>query len=190
MMVVSMLIPAHSISALCYRVHFGLVDLAPLVIRQRCDFDWGHSRVTAYVLGASHALTVALPDGREFTELLTCLPPRFALSQSETDSGSEWPVPLFNHAPVVQNIGGLDGISGQVRLTRFSLVPGADRINADFPPENALHEAFSLSAGETAWTRIAWRTDGPHLRVETIHTYPDDGAGVRSTTCLRLPQTL
>ena len=185
-MVLSFAAPAHSVTALRYRLYTGAVDLAPLVVRQEKTFAWQSCRVTAYVLGASHALTVALPDGREFTELLTCLPPRVQQAAPAPGFADEWLLPDANHAPVTRKLCGLPWVSGSVQLSRFPLAPGMDKISNEFAMENTLHEPFSALVGPPAWTRIAWRIDGPTLQVETVHTYPNDGAGIRSKTNLRL----
>ncbi len=168
----------HSIGALRYRAQWEPVDLAPLVIRQSRDFMWTGIRGTAFILGASHALQLVFPNGSTFVELLTCLPPRF------TDAGLAMPA-TERDAPITKTLHGANGLRGEVRLSRFVLAPGADDLFGAFAPENTLHEPFPLPNGETAWTRIGWQTDGTVLRVETVHTYPDENAAIRSQTILQ-----
>ena len=61
----------------------------------------------------------------------------------------------------------------------FPLEEG-DALRGDFAPANCLAVAFDASSGGMApWTRIGWRAAGGPLQVETVHTYPEEGRGVR-----------
>ncbi len=177
-----------SVAALRYRVYDRPVDLAPLVVRQVRLFTWGAARVSAYILGASHALTVDLPDGQTVTELLTCLPPR---GMPESTSGSalenEWAIPTLVGESVNMTFAH-GGICGAGTLTRFALADTSDRLSGAFEANDTLHEPFPARPGETAWTRVGWRREGPLLYVETIHTYPEEGTGIRSATCFSLSE--
>jgi hypothetical protein len=79
------------------------------------------------------------------------------------------------------------GFTGTVRLHPVPLTSALDRFTGVYAPEQTIHEPFPLPTGETAWTRVAWRADDRTLSLETIHTYPEERAGVRSMTCLYLP---
>lgn len=175
---------AHSVAALRYRLHSGPVDLTPLVIRQTRRFAWGAAQVTAFVLGASHALTVTLPNGCCLTELLTCLPPGDV--QNAAAAVREWPLPTVSGDEWRREFAE-GGVHGTVCLQRFSLATGADALG--IAPDDALHEPFMLPTGNTAWTRIGWRVTDSRLFVETVHTYPEEAAGIRSRTCLWMPRT-
>ena len=72
-------------------------------------------------------------------------------------------------------------------MERFVLATGADALGV--AAEDSLHEPFLLPTGDIAWTRIGWRTTDSQLLVETVHTYPEEAAGIRSRTCLWLPRT-
>ena len=173
---------AHSVAALRYRLHCGPVDLAPLVIRKARRFAWGPMEVTAFVLGASHALTLTLPNGESLTELLTCLPPDKEPNAKTT--AREWPLPSVRGDEWRREFAE-GGVCGTVCVQRFVLAPGADALRDDH--DDSLHEPFALPKGDTAWTRIGWRVTNLRLFVETIHTYPEEAAGIRSRTCLWVP---
>ena len=143
---------AQSVAALRYRLHTGPVDLAPLVIRQTRRFDWGPMAVTAFVLGASHALTVALPSGSCLTELLTCLSP--GKVQGAALAAREWHLPTVNGGEWRRDFAE-SGVRGTVCVQRFVLAPGADTLG--MATADSLHEPFTPPTGDTAWTRIGWR---------------------------------
>lgn len=175
------------IDTLRYRVYDRPVDLAPLVVRQVRRFAWGQAQVSAYVLGASHALTLDLRKGRTVTELLTCLPPR-ETSNAASVGASEWRVPTSVGEPWGTTFAHGE-ICGVVTLSRFALADTSDELCSVFGRDDTLQEPFPTRTGETAWTRVGWRLDGPRLFVETIHTYPEEGEGIRSVTRFSLPET-
>jgi hypothetical protein len=172
------------VTDLRYRLYRGPVDLSPLVIRQMRQFSWEESRVTVYILGASHAVTVHLPSGQMVTELLTCLPPGTSRDDAQEDV-REWSIPGFCGDSEEINFEE-SGLRGTIRLSRNALTPAAHAFHGVFASDNTLWEPFPAPTGETAWTRVAWRAEKDSLFLETIHTYPEDGAAVRSTTCLYL----
>ena len=54
-----------------------------------------------------------------------------------------------------------------------------------------LHVAYCpglLFRGLGPVTRIGWGLDDGNLNIETVHTYPDEGRGVRSLTCFRFEE--
>ncbi|MES2459616.1 MAG: hypothetical protein V4671_03475, partial [Armatimonadota bacterium] len=134
-----------------------------------------------------HALTVTLANGRKFTELLTCLPPNPAASSGSEQAGRgrEWAIPGRPGADWEREFEE-NGITGTVRLHHVPLTPELNHFQIGFSPHDTLHEPFPSPTGEPAWTRVGWKSDDTCLTIETIHTYPEDGAGIRSTTILHL----
>jgi hypothetical protein len=182
-------IAVHSVTDLRYRLYAGPVDLAPLIIRQARHFVWDEACVSVFVLGASHALTLTLPNQKTFTELLTCLPPQ-ELPSGDPGSGREWAIP-----PTVGSVWETaiaeTSLRGTVKLEHFALTRQKEQLSAAFANENTLEEAFPLPTGEHAWTRVGWEIDrnDASLLLETIHTYPEEEAGIRSVTRLRLTKS-
>lgn len=166
----------YRIADLCYRILDGEVRLAPLRVLATRGADWRGWRVTFHVLGASHAVCLER-DGIRLTELLTCAPPdgaSQALAQCAAANASR--LTLCAH-----------GLRCRVTLSLFDLSEGT-RLQGDFPAENRLERVYPLpsvlaeSAGAPPCTRIGWTCQGDGIIVETVHTYPEEGRGVRSLT--------
>jgi hypothetical protein len=161
----------HSASTLCYRLLDGLPCLEPFRILAAQTVAWRSWRTTFYVLGASHAVCLHREDA-QITELLTCLPPDRtipALAELAADAVRETCIDLR-------------GLTCRVRLTPFALTEG-DALRESFAEANQLAISYPASHGEpTPITRLGWRITGGQLSVETVHTYPEEGRGVRSRT--------
>ncbi|HLJ54259.1 MAG TPA: DUF2617 family protein [Chthonomonadaceae bacterium] len=158
-----------SAEQLSYRLIAGPADLRPLRILASRGVAWAGWQVALYVLGASHA--VELRRGRaRMTELLTCVPPPgahaslMALSAAGSEGCCE-----------------AQGLRFRVRLASFDLVAGDDLLGC-FDDEARLDVAFPPGAAGGAVTRIGWRIDARWLTVETVHSYPEEGRGIRSFT--------
>lgn len=159
----------HRISTLCYRLLEGPICLEPLrVLALRADV-WHDRQIRCYILGASHAVCLER-HGAQLTEMLTCLPPqeesRALIERNASVSGE---ICIEAH-----------GLTCQVHLAPFAMQAG-EELQGDFPPENRMEIAYPAPAGEqTAFTRLGWRANGAQLHVETVHTYPEEGRGIRS----------
>ncbi len=77
-------------------------------------------------------------------------------------------------------------LQGIVTLCHAALAPGTETLSPEFRTDDTLQEPFLLPTGETAWTRIAWGIEFRRLHLATIHTYPEEGAVIRSYTSLYL----
>ena len=165
----------HRIANLCYQLVQGRVCLEPLRILARREIVWKDWRVTFHVLGASHAVTLEKGDIC-ITELFTCAPVTTAvpvLAQSE----GKLPMRL---CPDVR------GFDCRVKLERFALVV-EDALRLDAPQANTLTVEFPHTSGDIApITRLNWKITGSVLRINTIHTYPEEHAGARSETVLQI----
>jgi hypothetical protein len=161
----------HSIYDLRYRLTPGHVELEPLRVLACRTAEWIDWRVTFHVLGASHAVVLER-GGQTITELLTCRPAAGASN------------PLLDLAcdDSATGCATRDGIECRVRISPMLLGDGDD-LRTVVEPGCRMDYSFPARAGEQApMTRIGWRVDGRALRVETVHTYPEAGRGVRSET--------
>jgi hypothetical protein len=158
----------HSLSALRYRLIAGVVDLAPLRILAARSVSWKSWRVSFHILGASHAVVLDR-DGKAITELLTCSAP-----------------------PEVENIVG-EGLaervsSGSICVGDLSLRTNLERfplgnnwtLPRRFHTKDSMHMDFSTISEGCALTAICWENFEEKLIVETVHTYPEEGMGIRS----------
>lgn len=157
-------------SHLRYRLLEGSVSLEPLRILAAHALEWRQWRVTFTILGASHAIRLE-KGGLLLTELLACAEP--------TGSGrvlaqvAEFPGTACYAA---------EGLLCRATLTPFPL-EGDDRLQGDFAMERQLAVAYpTLPQGETPLTRLGWQATDRRLRVETVHTYPEERRGIRSLT--------
>jgi hypothetical protein len=79
------------------------------------------------------------------------------------------------------------GLICRTYLAPFALCEG-DALCKDFPAAGRLEVAYPCAGGTPpAFTRLGWHADGERLRVETVHTYPEEGRGVRTRTEFSLP---
>ncbi len=162
----------HSISDLRYRLIAGSAEIEPLRILDTRVINWDMWRVTLHILGSSHAVTVERADRRlRITELFTCAP---ATGQA---------TPLLDMAGDSSNEGcaAIHGLGCRVRLTPFPLAEGDD-LRRTVPNADRLDHYFAGEPGSLPVTRVGWQAVAGRLRVETIHTYPESGTGVRSET--------
>ena len=151
-------------TALRYRLLEGRTDVAPLRILATQHFLWGHWRVTAHVLGASHAVQLESENG-VFTELLTCAP-----------APGEHAALLALDAPGLAEAS-LGVLEVRVRLWRQGL---GCRLNA-----SNMTVAFPIGPSEIApETQLAWEMSAQQLRVTSVHTYPEENTTVWTETVL------
>ena len=164
----------YGMAARRYRLLAGPVDLAPLrVLSSRC-VQWRGWRVTFCVLGASHAVCLERGANR-LTELLACAP---------ADSAGA-PLALRDADAQTALCLRAEGLVCDIQWAPFALSEETDRL-AESAPESRLEVAYPASADvPTPYTRIGWRTTPEALCVETVHTYPEEGRGVRSRTVFR-----
>jgi hypothetical protein len=163
----------HKLTALRYRLVAGDVELTPLRVLASRTLAWNDWRVTLHILGASHAVCLQRGDIC-LTELLTCLPPlatQNALLTLDADTHRE-------------DCLDASGLSCRLRLQPFSLDDGDSLRHT--PSETSLVQTFptpySLLPTPCPITRLGWRFIGDSLLIETIHTYPEEGRGLRSLT--------
>ena len=165
----------HRIENLCYQLVQGQVCLEPLRILARREIEWNGWIVAFHVLGASHAITLKR-DGTSITELYTCA--SFATSVPVlAQSQGRLPVTLCPDVPV---------LDCRVRLERFSLLDG-DALRLDVLEADSLAVTFPHASGDIPpITRLGWQVRERSLRIETIHTYPEEHCGVRSETVFEI----
>jgi hypothetical protein len=74
----------------------------------------------------------------------------------------------------------VDNLNCRVSLAPFDLAHG-DILQGDYSDECRLEVSFPLPcAGAEPVTRIGWRVGRASLMIETVHSYPEEGRGVRS----------
>ena len=161
----------HCIENLCYQLVPGQVRLEPLRILALREIEWNGWTVAFHVLGASHAITLKRDDIC-ITELFTCATVATSVPVVAQSQG-KLPITLCLNVP---------GLDCRIRLERFSLSDG-DALRRDVPESDRLVVAFPHAPGDIApITRLGWQVTEQSLRIETIHTYPEERSGVRSVT--------
>jgi hypothetical protein len=157
---------------LCFLLLRGRADLDRLRIFDSRQIAWRGRPTVFYVLGASHAVSV---EGRDRTAILELLSCASVAGTHEVLATS----PVNAPYSVSMTVGDL---VYQCDLTPFALDTWTDRFAQEFPVPNHLRFAYGPAGDETApLTCIGWRAD-EDLIVETVHTYPEEGRGVRSRT--------
>ena len=165
----------HSASTLRYLLVSGRTPLEPLRIFECRRVKWLDHWVTFYALGTSHAICFEYGD-TALTELLTCVPT--AVQGHVLEHGGE----QFPHT-VSRTF---DTVSYSCRLTRFDLC-GGDGLEDAFSKENRITFKYDVEGKlEEPITHIGWRGRQNTLSVETVHTYPHEGQGVRSQSTFKI----
>ena len=164
----------YSMATLRYSLLTEEVELAPLrVLASRC-VRWKTWSVTFCVLGASHAVCLERGESR-LTELLACvLDTRASVPVVREDGETETTFCLR-----------AEELMCETTLTPFALSGDAE-LSAAISLENRMEVAYpSQLHSATPYTRIGWQATAETLHVETVHTYPEEGRGVRSRTVFR-----
>ena len=165
----------HSAATLRYFLLEGRPRLEPLRVFDSRRVEWQGRVVTFCVLGTSHAVLVELGD-TVLTELLTCAAgdlEAHVLEQRATSSDC-----LISRT--------IATLRYDCRLSPFELA-GGDRLRGAFSSADQLTFKYGVDHGaDEPMTHIAWRTDDATLVVETLHTYPHEGRGVRSASTFRV----
>ena len=77
-------------------------------------------------------------------------------------------------------------MSYSCRLTRFDLC-GGDGLEGAFSKEDRITFKYDVEGKlEEPITHIGWRGRQNTLSVETVHTYPHEGQGVRSQSTFKI----
>lgn len=164
----------HSIHNLTYRLLCGEPDFAPLRILVSRVSWWKGWRVEFRVLAASHCLTLTR-EQTVVSELLACA----ALPDS--------PLPLVTfpaNTPRETHFTA-DDLTLHITLHPFDLLTEACAdLHGEFAPEEQITTPFPAASTSrfAPLTRIGWQIRSDALRIETLHTYPEEGRGVRTFT--------
>jgi hypothetical protein len=164
-------------ATLRYSLLTGPVDLAPLrVLDSRCIL-WRGWLVTFFALGASHA--VCLERGaNSLTELLAC-------AVGEIGAGVAVPVGERSVEETTNLCLCAEGLVCEAHLIPFALTENTGCL-LENDPTGRLEFAYPPhSDAVTPYTRIGWRVTAEALHVETVHTYPEEGRGIRSRTVFK-----
>ena len=165
----------HSTSTLRYLLLSGRARLEPLHIFECRRVKWLDHRITFYALGTSHAILLEY-GGKALTELLTCAPT--AVHAHVLEQGAA------NVPSTVSRT--FNTLSYRCRLTPFKLC-GRDRLQGTFRGEDQITFKYHEEGErEEPITHIGWRGDESTLSVETVHTYPHEGQGVRSNSTFEI----
>jgi len=136
---------------------------------------WANREVTFYALGASHALSVRHGDS-QVTELLSCRG-SFRQDQCLAEMAASEP---FEVSTVVHEM------RYSFRLTIHSLL-GDDVLLGRYPDEDEITVAYPRQEKfATPVTRIGWMIGSHALRLETLHTYPEECGGVRTESVIEI----
>ena len=165
----------HSAATLRYFLLEGHACLEPLRVFDSRRVEWLGRTVTFYALGTSHAVLVELGDSA-LTELLTCAVGDLeALVLEQRAAGSDC---LISRT--------IDTLRYDCRLSPFELA-GGERLVGAFSSADQLAFKYKVDDGaDEPMTHMGWRTDDATLSVETLHTYPHEGRGVRSESTFRV----
>ncbi len=150
---------AQSPDQLRLRLYWGGVDLAPFTVLQTAQAIAGGCRVTAHILGASHAVSFKVGK-HSFTEVFAC----------HDNPPPERPLPAH--------------WAGAYRFTTKSMELAPGRMeNPDALIR--LFQAFPAAGGMSApaETVVMVRYDGGMLVVHSEHTYPEHSRTVMSRSC-------
>ena len=148
----------------------GRTELGALRIFDSRQIVWRERRVAFYVLGASHAVSIECGTGVPLFEVLSC---------ASAIGAGEILVSSSANAPQELSIT-VGDLQYACRLTPFALSAWADRFERAYPASDRLRVAYAPSdAGAVPVTHVGWRAGG-ELTIETVHTYPREGRGVRS----------
>ena len=165
----------HSAATLHYFLLAGRPRLEPLRVFDSRRVPWAGRVVTFYVLGTSHAVLVE-QDDTALTELLTCAAGDLGAQALERRTAT-------SDSLVVRTV---DHLRYDCRLSPVEL-DGADRLRGDFASADQLAVNYEAAHGAAEpMTHIGWRVAEAALLVETLHTYPHEGRGVRSESTFRL----
>ena len=164
-------------TTLRYSLLTGSVELAPLrVLSSRC-IGWKAWSVTFFVLGASHAVCLERGESR-LTELLAC-------AIGTVGAGASVPVVQEDEGATTRLCLRAEGLVCETLLMPFALTDSAE-LSWESDLSHRLEVAYPPHADAvTPYTRIGWRVTADALHVETVHTYPEEGRGVRSKTIFR-----
>ena len=165
----------HSAATLRYFLLAGRARLEPLRVFDSRRVPWGNRVVTFCVLGTSHAVLVELGD-TALTELLTCAAGDLEVHVLEQQVAS-------SDFAISRTI---DNLRYDCRLSPFELA-GGDRLRGAFSSADRLTFTYGVDHGaDGPMTHVGWRTHDATLVVETLHTYPHEGRGVRSESTFRI----
>jgi len=140
--------------------------------RQR---TWANRELTFYGLGASHALAVRNRD-RQVTELLSC-----GATIRKDQCLSEMAVrEAFEISTAIGDI------RYSFRLTLHSL-QGDVALLGSYPEEDQISIAYPRHEDlRTPITRLGWIVRPRTLRLETLHTYPEECSAVRTESTIEI----
>jgi len=165
----------HSAATLRYFLLDGRARMEPLRVFDSRRVSWGDRVVTFCVLGTSHAVLVELGD-TALTELLTCAAGDLQARVLEQRAA--------NSDCVISRT--IDNLRYDCRLSPFEL-DGGNRLRSAFSSADQLTCNYGVDdEAEEPITHIGWRIDGATLVVETLHTYPHEGRGVRTESTFRV----
>lgn len=164
-------ISPQSISLLRYRLVTALPGLEPLQILIRREFDWRGGRAAACVLGASHAVSWQSHDDC-FTEMLTCHPESDSTASVIAECSADAPSEIQANSKTLRC---------RIQITQFELTSRRSALNGFYDADHLLCHLFpSSTPGESPLTCLGWQAAPERLTIETLHTYPETGQGVRS----------
>ena len=165
----------HSAATLRYFLLEGHARLAPLQVFDSRRVQWQGGQVTFCALGTSHAVLLRVGE-TALTELLTCAGDGLEAVVLEESAASS--------SCVIARA--IDNLRYECRLSPFELA-GDDRLQGVFSSRDQLSVAYDVGHGaEEPVTHIGWRAHDASLVVETVHTYPHEGRGIRSESSFQI----
>ncbi len=156
-----------SIENLTLHLINGTTALEPLRILDTQCVVWCGWRVTLMVLGTSHALHFQ-KGTQHWMEILTCIAPKRSenlLLEAQGGATGRYEQELC-------------GLLWNITITPFALT-GSDTLEGVF--EEPLTAKYPSTTSQSPLTQIGWQVEQA-LTIETLHTYPEEGKGVRTVT--------
>lgn len=164
----------HSYSDLLYLMLDGPVSFEPMKILDKRAVAWGWWTVEFYVLGASHAMSLSRGT-RVFTELLSC-------AELDTDENISVLVEIEQQPHFTAT---LEDLIVEFQVATLPLTP-VEPFAGNMDDTDWMEQPFIVpSSGATAWTRLRWNITVDCVRLETLHTYPQEKMCVISKTIIR-----
>jgi hypothetical protein len=158
-------------SDLRYSLIAAPISLEPLRVLDTRTLLWGSWRITFNILAASHAICLYREEAA-LVELLACAELREGTPcRVSQRADTSWTECVDAHH-----------LKCRIRLLPCPMYPEIELLQA-YPPDNRLTAAYPAPPGSvTPLTCLGWQVEPHCLRVETLHTYPEENRAVRTWT--------
>jgi hypothetical protein len=144
-------------------------------VLDRQERVWHEAEVCFYALCTSHAVSLRWQD-YHVTELLSCRG-SLKLNPALAEIAATKPFEMNTS---------IQGVRYRFQL-QIERLRGNDGLLGDFGPGSEIGISYPKIPGlDTPVTKIGWRIEPGVLRVETLHTYPEEASAVRSVSTFEI----